>query len=183
MMTDNNSGTTINQYIQEIATPGSFFDDAMMTILGKQQHHKGALISEVCLYLLENKDKMWNAIKQGYFNYLFIRMCKNQVHSKTSPFHFINRHTQSDYIFDFEVQDEDDITNKLNMEHKYEQIEAARLSAGLSWYENEMLELYYNSDMTYRQIEEEYNIPHVSVFLTVKQAREKIQKQINQKYI
>lgn len=169
----------INELLTEICTSGSIYDEIMNNIITPNYNLKPALISEISLYILENQSKIKKVNKKGYLKYYFIRICQNQVHSKTSPFHKNNRVQDTYQIENFELIDEnEDLQFKEEKEFELQQLTNARKKAKLSWYETQIAEEYFDNNKTLRAIEKEYGIDHVSIFLTVKEIKEKILKQI-----
>jgi DNA-directed RNA polymerase specialized sigma subunit len=170
----------INELLNEICKRGSIYDEIMNNIISPNYEIKPALISELSLYILENQSKIKKVVKRGEFKYYFIRMCQNQVHSNTSPFHKNNRIKESIVYDDMEIyDDEQDLEYKEEKENQLQQIKKARKKAKLNWYEQQICTEYYDNNKTLRAIEKEYGIDHVSIYLTVKSVKEKIEKQIN----
>jgi DNA-directed RNA polymerase specialized sigma subunit len=175
--------TKINNILTQICQKGSIYDQVIDNIITPNFHQKDELISELAIQFHSQEKNIIKAIDGGYFKYLFIRIIKNQVHSSTSPFHK-NCRVQSNNAFDIsesfiELEDDDfELNDKMLKEEQRNALEQAIKSIKTTWFEMEMFNLYYKQNKTYRQIEEEYNIDHVLVFLTVKAVKERIKKQI-----
>jgi len=114
-----------------------------------------------------------------------LRIVLNQVYSKTSPFHkkYKGKHFDDIDIQELPIEDED--------YHSFDILKYCNENNILSWYESEILSIYYklaehkhkDEKSTLRGIEEEYGIDHVSIHLTVKKAINKIKKHIDKNYI
>ncbi|MCP4761445.1 MAG: hypothetical protein GY870_06660 [archaeon] len=108
---------------------------------------------------------------------------KNNVHSSTSPFHKnirLNNKVQVEQDVQVEeIIDEYGMEYKLEMDEKYEQAKQLRKNVKMNYFESEMMRLYFDENMTYRAIAEEYDINHTLVFLTVQNVLERIKKQIH----
>lgn len=180
--------TKINNILTQICQKGSIYDQVIDNIIAPNFHHKDELISELALQFHSQEKNIIKALDGGYFKYLFIRIIKNQVHSSTSPFHK-NCRTQSNNAFDIsesflDIEEDDfELNDKMLKEEQRLMLEQAVKTIKTTWFEMEMFNLYYKENKTYRQIEEEYNLDHVLVFLTVKKVKEKIKKQISKKDI
>lgn len=171
--------------IKEIMKEDSIYQQVMDNILYPNLDLKPALISEITLYMLENKEKVDKVINEGYFKYWFIRTVTNQVKSSTSPFHKNVRETISSSLstedtqklFDSIIEEENiDIEDKLENEKLYGKIEKARNKINCTWFESEMFRLYYDKGYTYRQIEKEFNIDHVLAFHSVTKLRKELKR-------
>lgn len=170
----------INKLLNEICKNGSVYDEVMMTIIAPNYNLKPALISEISVYILENKKKIREICDRGEFKYYFIRMCQNQIHSNTSPFHKNNRIVNTyENIDSIDVIDEDDLEYKQEKENQFQQIKKARKQAGLTWYEEQIATEYFDENKSLRKIEKIYNIDHCSIYNTVNDIKTKINKQIN----
>ncbi len=140
----------------------------MDNILAPNYHLKPALLSEVAIQLYNQKKKAETAYKDGWFKFLFISMCSNQVKSSTSSFHRINRQTLStrhnkyfDKINDemnsgFSIEEHEDLQE--NQSHQLTLIRTAmkNVEPHCQWVENEMGRLHYGEGLSFRKIESFY---------------------------
>jgi len=168
------SGQTINNTLSSTFAASSSHMEMLLNITQGNQQHRDELASELAIYLLENPEKTYDAICKKYFDYLLIRMAKNQYSSSTSYF-YKQRIQDSNPIEAYDDVDEDDIQYKIELESKFEWLEEAKES--LSWYQAQMYNEYFVNGKTYREIEDDYKLPLTSVYLTIKGIKEKIQKQ------
>ena len=169
----------INQILTEIVTKGSIYDEIINNIISPRLDLKPELISELSISFLENKDKIEKVYEMGYFKYYFINSVKNQVHSKTSPFHKNIRIKDYDYIQDYiDLPSDDDIQEKILFEERLDLVNEIYKSTNKTWFEDRMWEEYFVNNKTYRQIEKEYGIDHCLIFHNVKKVKNKIQKQL-----
>jgi len=185
---------TINDILEQICTKGSLYDEIMDTIL-ESRDSKSALISEISNYWLQSPDNVVKAYNEGYFKYYFIRTVKNQIHSNTSAYHK-NHRINERVTFGVNIgtdndsnegcyheslilsEDEDDIINKILLEDKMERIEETMKNCNIKWIEEQLFREYFYENKTYRQIEEEYGIDHVSAWKIVKAGVQKIKNNI-----
>jgi hypothetical protein len=109
------------------------------------------------------------------------RIISNQLHSSSSP--FFKTYKQRHYIPPIE----EDETPYID----FDVLKFCQENGVLTWYEKEVLSVYYklgeykhqDGKVTLRGIEEEYEIDHVSIYKTLKTAREKIKKHLKEKNI
>lgn len=169
----------VNQLLIEIATPNSIYDEIMDNILAPNYELKPALISEISISYLENKNKIEEVINNNYMLYYFINTCRNMVHSNTSTFHKNNRIQDYEFYDNITILDDDqDLNDKIIFEEKLNVIITTYSTISKSWYENLMFEEYFIKNKTYRQIESEWNIDHVSAYHTIKKVKQRIKDNI-----
>ena len=82
-----------------------------------------------------------------------------------------------------EIDDDEDINKKLEIEEKIDEVEEALNKTNVTYFEAELFKLYFFKNYTYRQIEKECDIDHVLAWLTVKKVLNKVKKQIKRKNI
>lgn len=165
----------VNQLLIEIATPNSIYDQIIDNLISPRFDLKPALISEIAISFLENRDRIQQVYSDGYFIYYFINTVKNQVHSNTSTFHKNNRIQDYEFYEQITIIDDDqDLNDKILFEEKLDSILRIYASIKKSWYENLMFEEYFIKNKTYRQIEAEWNIDHISAWHTIKKVKQKI---------
>jgi hypothetical protein len=194
----------INEILTEIATKGSIYNDIIDNIRTQQDFNKDALISEIAISFIKNKDKIENLYNTNQLKYWFVKVVLNQVKSTTSPYHKNNKQTllfklnynpnESFDYFDVQIDDTDvdgdlndniDIEDKLQEELQYIALEEARkvVDQDVSWFEQQMFIEYYDHNKTYRAIEAEYGIDHCLAFISVKKYRNKLNKVLKEKQI
>jgi len=178
----------IEQVTREVFKPGSIYDEIIDNILSYNVHLKNPLLSEIGMYICENKKKIAKMVDEKYFKYWFINFVRIQATKRNASLYANERLTISKQFgteeFDFnmyEKEEDDDITIKELLEERWDMLKVAREEVKVSWFDAEMFRLYYDEKKTYRAIEEEYNINHVLVFNSVKKVREKLKKHIEQK--
>lgn len=127
--------------------------------------------------------KSSQTIEEAYedcsLDFYIVRIILNQVRSKTSPF-FKTYKKGNDLFHKYEV--EDDVLIDRSQEYKeFDILKYCAENDILSWYETEVLSAYYRlgrfkpKDKTsFRKLEKEYGIDHVSLCITVKEAKDKI---------
>ncbi len=181
----------IQSILIEITTKGSLYDDIINKMISPNYHQKNELISELTISFYSNEKKILEVIKQGNFKYYFVMMVKNQIHSSTSSFHKNVRQTitytkNNDYTLDDYgdfTEDKRDIEYKELNEYQMNLIQEVRTNTKMSWFESEMMRLYYDENMSYRKIEAEYGIDHCLIFQTIKSVKIRLKKQIDENYI
>lgn len=175
----------LNDKLKEIMQSDSIYQEIIDNVLNNK-NLKSELISEITLYMLENKEKVELVIKEGYFKYWFIRTVTNQVKSSTSPFYRNNVMKLGiesgsegiEYLSDYLMDDNDSIQQKIDIEEKIERINKERDEIKCNWFDREMFTLYYDKGYTYRQIEKEFNIDHVLAFHSVTKLRKELKNRI-----
>lgn len=180
---------TVTTILEEICRKGSEFDQIIDNLIAPNYRQKPELISEIALSFYGNEDSINQAIQKNYFKYFFIRTVKNQVHSSTSSFHkncrmkIVDQINSSEDDLALQIDDEDDLIKKIDVEEKIDIIEEALNKTNVTYFEAELFKLYFFKDYTYRQIEKECDIDHVLAWLTVKKVLNKVKKQIKRKNI
>ena len=170
----------IHQILEEIATPNSIYDEIIENILRPNLHLKPELISELAISFLENKTKVNEVIKQGYFLYYFIRAVKNNVHSNTSPF-YKNNIVRDHFLYEnIEIIDEDDIQLKIEKEEKYQLIDKAYTKIPKTYFAEFLWHEYYTKGKTYREIANENGntFSHCLVFHEVKKIKDQLKNSL-----
>jgi hypothetical protein len=148
----------------------------MDNIIKPNYHLKPELISELAISFLENRNRVEQVIKQGYFLYYFIRACKNQVHSNTSPFHKNNRLQENIYYDNMEFVDDSDIELIEEMEEKFKRIDKAYVKIPKTHFQDILWGEYFTKGKTLREIGKEYEISHCLVFHEIKKIKEQMKK-------
>jgi len=188
--------TTINHILEEICKVGSLYDEIIDTIIysdTNKQEDKYALLSEIANYWLQSPDNVIKAWDNKYFKYYFIRTVQNQVHSNTSAYHKNHRVKDKitwdrfndcddcDSLLESSIIDLDDggMEKKILAEIRLNDVERSINLGQLTWVEGQLFKEYYYEDKTYRQIEEEYGIDHVSAWKIVKSATKKVKEFCN----
>jgi RNA polymerase sigma factor (sigma-70 family) len=180
------SAQTAYTILEHIARKGSIFDEIIDNIIAPNFHQKPELISEIAVSFLTNEKSVNKAIKGNYFNYYFIRVVKNQLHSKTSPFHKNVRKTNTMAIpvSEIDIEDEeDDLQYKMLNERQNDLLTDVLDEIKVTWFEREIFRLYYEEGMTYRAIEAETGVDHSLCWVTIKKIKGRIKKQIRLKDI
>lgn len=166
----------LDNILEQIATKNSIYDEIMDNIIRPNYHLKPELISELAISFLENRKRVEEVIKQGYFLYYFIRACKNNVHSSTSPFHKNTRLQENIYYDNLEVIDEDDIELINEIEEKYLRLDRAYVRIPKTYFQDIIWGEYYTKGKTLRQIGKELQISHCLVFHEIKKIKEEMKK-------
>jgi len=172
---------TAYSILNYIASAGTIFDQIIDEMIKPNFHQKPELISELAVSFLGNEDTVNKALKNNYFEYYFIRAVKNQVHSKTSPFHKNCRLSICSDIepewFDKE-EDTSDIEYKMLNERQNDVLNEVLNSVHVTYFQSEIFKLYYYEGLSYRQIEKEHGVDHVLCHSTVKRVKKLINEQI-----
>jgi hypothetical protein len=172
----------INQILTEICKKNSEYDIILDNLLGNNTEQKNELISELAISFIKNKDKIELAYKDKWFKYLFINAAKTQIQSSTSPFHRNCRQTISSELEINDattiIDDDYDLQYKIMKEEQHEQLNIALFQVKCTWFEEQIFKSYFVENLTYRGIEEKYNIDHCLAYHTVKKVLNKIKKQI-----
>jgi len=177
--------TQINQILEEITNKNSIYNEIIDNILYPNLQYKDELISELAISFIKNKKKIIKSYNNGWFKYMFITAVKNQVHSKTSPFHKNVRETISskyntqEFNVDYIQEDNEDLEYKMDIERKLEIINKARELTKTNYFEAEVFKLYFDKDNTYRGIEKKYDIDHCLAYYTVQKVVTKLKQNIN----
>lgn len=133
------------------------------------------------LFLILSKvenDRIEEMYENCTLDFFIVRIILNQVRSKTSPFYktYKKNRVKNNY---FEFDEETYL-----YEYEYKEFDVLKYCAEndiLTWYETEILSAYYRlgrfkpEDKTsFRKLEDEYGIDHVSLYQTVNEAKDKI---------
>lgn len=170
----------VNKLLIEIATPNSIYDEIMNNILAPRYDLKAELISEISISFLENKEKIEDVYRQGYFKYYFINTCRNQVHSNTSSFHKNVRIQEYEFYDNITIMDDDqDINHKIIFEEKLELIDRIYKQISKNWFTATLWTEYFVNNKTYRQIEIDWGIDHVLAFHEIKKMKNKIKNELD----
>lgn len=170
---------TAHSIFTYIASGGSIYDQIIDTIIAPNYHYKDELISELAVSYLNNQESVNKALKEGYFNYYFISSVKNQVHSSTSPFHKNVRQTSNEgieasWLADQLVDDNEDIEYKKMLDCQQEILDKVMDDIEVTYFQAQMFRMYYIEGLSYRKIEKETGVDHVTVHSTVSNIRDKI---------
>lgn len=168
----------IKHLLVEISTKGSIYDEIINNIIQPNFHLKSELISELAISFLENEDKVNQVIDNGYFPYYFIRACKNQVHSNTSPFHKNTRIQEKQFIENYDFEDYSDIEIKKEKEEKYIKIDKAYTKIPKTYFQEFLFQEYFTKNKTFREIGKENDISHCLVFHEVTKVKNQLKKLI-----
>ncbi len=178
---------SINKILEEICKPGSIYDIILEKNLSTNNHLKPELISELAISFLEKPEEIIKSYKEGWFRYKFSRAVTNQIQSKTSPFHRQVRMTLNDRL----KSDKSPIEwlDNILVDETYEQSELADYveyinqkkrkaiaETKMTWYESEIVKMYFEQGYSTRQIEKIDGIDHVSVWKTIKAYKNKVKK-------
>ena len=129
--------------------------------------------------LLTDKDqeKIQSLVDKDQLNYYFTAILIRNYHSSTSRFHYIYR-KGSDIRSDKDVYELDIPQEEFDAakEAKISFIEDAIKE--LTWYEREMVKLYFYEGMSYRKISEYTKIPKTSVYNSVTKIKENIKNKL-----
>lgn len=126
-------------------------------------------------------EKIIQLYNDGCLLFYCVAITRNQIQSSTSPFY--RKYKNQQYIDHIEVEQLpiNDIPYK-----DFDILKYCNENRILSWYEKEMLSIYYklgeykneNKKVTFRSIQDDYNIHYASIYLTVTEALEKIKKHV-----
>ena len=143
---------------------------------------------DLYVILLEKDDSLiLDLHKKNKLQFYTIRIVLNQISSTSSPFYKTYLANTEDTNADLSIYSasiEEDITSDFDV------LKYCNENSILSWYELNMLSIYYQlgeysdteNKATYRGIEEEYNIDHISIYLTVQEAIRKIKEHVEKNY-
>jgi len=177
-----NMNMSINEILEEICRSGSIYDEIINNLITPRFDLKLELISEIAISFCENGEKIEKIYKDGYFKYYFIMTVKNQIHSSTSPFHKNVRISDNEYIDNYEyIEYEDEIEFKTIHEENINLIEEAFLNVKKTWFQEVLYNEYFYKNKTYKQIANEYQINQTTIWLNVKQVRDKMEEYIKNK--
>jgi hypothetical protein len=170
----------VNRLLIEIATPNSIYDEIINNIISPRYDLKPELISEIAISFLENKEKIDEVYRQGYFKYYFINTVKNQVHSNTSSFHKNVRVKDYEFMDEITLMDDDsDINDKIIFEEKLDTLNKIYKGIKKDWFQATIWDEYFVNNKTYRQIETDWGIDHCLAFHTVKKMKKKIKIELD----
>jgi hypothetical protein len=165
---------TIRQILEEIATPGSIYDEILDNILRPNLHLKPELISELAISFLEKEDKLNEVIKANYFIYYFIRTVTNNVRSNTSPFYRNNIVKERLLFNNVDIVDDSDVETKEEKELKYQKIDRAYVSIPKTYFQEFVWHEYFTKGKTYRQIGEENSMSYSIIFYEIKKIKDQL---------
>lgn len=172
---------TIDDLLNEICKKNSIYDIIIDNIIAPNYDLKLPLISEIAISFLQNEGNIMKKYRQGEFRYYFARVVINQVKSKTSPLHRNHRSTLNDLLGDKRdwdslpevYDDETEIDLKIDKELR---LRAFRETKHLSWYESEICKMYFEQGYSTRQIEKIDGIDHMSVWLTIREFKNRVKQ-------
>jgi hypothetical protein len=165
----------LNEVLIQIATKNTIYDEIIDNIIRPNFHLKPELISELSISFLENRGKVEEVIKAGYFTYYFIRAVKNNVHSNTSPFYKNTTIRNNEYYDNLDVIDEEYSSYVDEMYVKYDR---AYVKVPKTHFQEFVWQEYYQKNKTLREIGRELEVSHCLVFHEIKKIKEEIKKLI-----
>jgi hypothetical protein len=170
---------TVNEILEMICKKGSIYDEIINTMIQPRYDLKPQLISEIAISYLESGGKIEEVYKKGYFDYYFIRTVKNQIHSNTSPFRKMVTITDRQIIDNVDFSDDTDhIDYMIDRENKINLIEDIFKNTKKTWYEERIWEEYFYNGLSYRQIQDKYNVSYTYAWLLVNNIKNKIKNEI-----
>ena len=142
------------------------------------------LKQDIFIILMEKDEDLIQALHfSDRLKFYAVRIILNQVFSTSSPFYknYINTIQGSENDIDISCLEFTDEDYK-----EFDVLKYCTENSILTWYEENILSIYYklglykhNDDkVTLRGIEEEYGIDHISIYLTLESAKEKIKEHI-----
>lgn len=177
-----------NRIITECATDGTIYDEILDKFFPDSVSDKHELLSILTISFHRNMEKVVRAYEEGWFKYFFASAVKNQVCSSTSRFHADVRLTIAEK---FEPKRDDIVYNTKSsvvdvedlelVEERLKLLRECKSDVVNSWYEGEMVRLYFDEGMTFRDIEAAYDIDHVSVYLTIRGYKDKLKEYVKTK--
>jgi RNA polymerase sigma factor (sigma-70 family) len=171
----------IDRFFSELMKGGTEWNDIIISIVPDNKR-RSALISEIAISWLERKEDINERLKDLVaFKYYFIRTILNQVKSNTSPLYknAIRTHGDKTDFSIIDIEDDSTIEEKIEFEEQLEWIEETLLKLKIGWFSAEMFRLYYKEGWTYREIEAEYGINHLTAWVEVKKVKDKLMKAKN----
>lgn len=180
----------INIIIEEVCRKDSIYDSIIDNFLvnKKDRQLKNELLSEIAMYWLEKPEKVLKAYNEKYFKYYFIKTIMNQVKSKSSSFHRnVRSITSVEYSAEkaYDIQDTDydemEIELKIQKEIDIDIIDDALSAIDASWFDKEMFRIYFGNDITYREMETEYDVDHCLAWVSVDKVKKRIKQHIKTK--
>lgn len=163
----------LNDILTQIATKNTIYDEIIDNIIRPNYHLKPELISELSISFLENRKKVEEVIKSGYFTYYFIRAVKNNIHSNTSPFYKNTTIRNNEYYDNIDVIDEEYSTET---DERYLRYDKAYVKVPKTHFQDFVWNEYYTEGKTLRQIGKEVEMSHCLIFHEIKKVREEIKK-------
>lgn len=140
----------------------------------------------------QQEDKLITAWNNGYFKYWYVSVVKNQIQSKTSPWHKKerSRNYNIDELEGLNEPGEYGITFEDIDYENYNNMRLELIEKAIKYWsekdphflvEKECFTLHYYQGLSYRQISSKIGIPYPSVFLYVQSAKVKIKGYITNK--
>lgn len=136
--------------------------------------HADDLLQEIMLILLEKPKKLIQAYEEKWLRYLFVNISSKQYFSSSSPFYKKYRQHFSEVSDGMSIENNDDIEYKQDMEAKWEMLKVAIDKTDFTWYETNLMEHYFDKNLSYQKVEEELEVDSVSVWMTIQKCLDKI---------
>lgn len=175
---------TVEEALEQMYNKNSEYSQIIDKLIAPHFHYKNDLLGEIAISYLTNKEKVQKAIDNNYFKYYFIMTVKNQVHSSTSLFHKnirLSDKIQAEEDIQLEdVIDQHSLEYKIEMDDRYNITQQLKNNTKMTYFESEMMRLYFDEEKTYRAIAEEYGINHTLIFKTIQNVVYRLKKQIDQ---
>lgn len=166
----------INQICEEIMDVNGPFQDYIRTKI--PQSHQNDLLQEILLILLDKPKKLIEAYEKKWLRYLFVNISSKQFFSSTSPYHKKYRQPFNELSYDMNIEDTTDIEYKTEMGLKWDLLQESIKNTKLSWYQQQLMEYYFDKDLSYKKIEKELGIDHSSVFIEIHKCLRKIRENL-----
>lgn len=139
------------------------------------------------------EDKLIIAWNNCYFKYWYVSVIKNQIQSKTSPWHKERLGRQTAELPEYELEDYDQFTYEDKDWKEYQETQLEIIEKAIDYWckkdphfltEKECFNLHYKQNLSFRQISKKTGIPTPSVYLYVQSAKVKIKGYIaNKRYM
>lgn len=172
-----------NIILNEIAKKYDFYINFVHKLQKRDREEANSYLNDYILVVVEDnnlKDKLIKAYKGDYFYLLFTAMLKNEIlfyNSKTNRKNKI-RDNVEDALFYLEYNDTECFIKK---EQMLDDILNDDKDTTLSWYERNIMKLYYFQRMNMKQISNKTTIPLTSIFYAIQTATQKLKKKISHK--
>lgn len=185
----------MNDKLTEIMN-GIIADNEYQVICRKYSPNDNAaneLYQEFVLTIMEykNQDKLWSVHQKGQMRYFGCAIIRTMATSSTSPYYKKIRQFNID-TYDIDEQwniadeseehtdshDMTDVLEKLLADVKVVNNYLNESKDIKGYYRKRIFELYYYDNKTYRQIEKETDILHVSIFKNIKSTIKKIKNNV-----
>ena len=162
----------INTICKEIMDPqGKYMSYIQDNISIK---HSDDLLQEILLILLDKPKKMIQAYDEKWLRYLFVNISSKQYFSSSSPFYKKYRQHFSEISDGMSSGNNDDIEYKMDMEDKWHMLKVAIEKTDFTWYETNLMEHYFDKNLSYQKVEDALEVDSVSVWMTIQKCLGKI---------